>query len=93
MSQDIPPKIIYMTEPQLERLIRRTVERTLDARVQQRIADAEILTPKKVARLLRVADKTVYEALASGVLKGHQDDHGRWRVPIDRAREWGERLL
>jgi hypothetical protein len=61
-------------------------------KLQQAMSNTRPLSPRDVARMAKVADKDVYDALKAGELKGMRSERGRWSITRDEAITWAKSI-
>ena len=72
----------------IQHAVRLGVEAALDGRLAQKVNNTRPMSPRNVARMAKVADKDVYDALKNGTLKGQRSAKGRWTITREDATIW-----
>ena len=81
-------RIVTLTEHDLEALLMRAVSTALDQHQRITVSEMGILSPRQVARLAKIRDERVYSAIECGRLEATRNDAGRYRISVEKAREW-----
>ncbi len=83
-----PIRVVTLTQRDLEDVIARAVTSALQGFRSERATPALILSPRQIARMAKIRDERVYDAITSGRLKASQDAAGRYRISAADANEW-----
>ena len=83
-----PVRIVTLTQRELEGIIARAVSSALSTFQRARATPAQMLSPRQVARMAKIRDERVYEAITAERLKAVRDDTGRFHVALADAEAW-----
>jgi excisionase family DNA binding protein len=93
MTQSIGQSCVVIMSPQeLENLLLRTIAMAINGYQNRQSMNAEILSPRQVARLAKIRDERVYQAIESGQLSVTKTTSGHFLINRAAAVAWIDAL-